>query len=244
MGSNASVAKELCESKPYTDEAHSQPAGREGMVSAVWSQLAKLVLVAHFGAVMAVGVAHAADNNSIHRHDSTEGPKLEEQTIDHYVPVVSMEQTGPLLGRLQAYRVQLFRDGRVIYQGFRDVATLGERQHVVNASEVESLLVKIGGLAFWEAPENQYGVPRSLSPMGWVFTVRSGDTTKTLRIDGRSFSMALLRQVEGVAKTDRWRCPYKNFMQEELCSEMVKLVRSMADKYERSLRTTAEGGKR
>ena len=138
--------------------------------------------------------------------------------VDAYVPVITMEQLGDSQNNLQGYRIQIFKDGRAIYQGWREVRTLGEVNFHIAPEQVQTIQAEFARYKFWEVPEDQYGLPRGLGSQGWLFTLRDERSTKTVRASGSGYIAVLRKIIEDAAKTDRWRCPYVDIRGDEKCA--------------------------
>lgn len=140
--------------------------------------------------------------------------------VDSYVPVITMEQLGDSQNKLQGYRIQIFKDGRVIYQGWREVRTLGEMNFYISPEQVQEIQIEFAKYKFWNVPEDQYGLPRGLGGQGWLFTLRDGKRTKTVRASGSGHIAVLRKIIEDRVKSNRWRCPYEDARGEEKCSSL------------------------
>lgn len=129
---------------------------------------------------------------------------------DFYVPVITFEQIYALSARRQGYRIQIFRDGRAIYHGTRNVKTLGEVYFDIKSEQVTKILEAFERFKFGKVPENLFGTPRSFAPLMLVFSVRQGDDFKTVRLSGYSLGGMLLKVLEDEVMSARWRCPHED----------------------------------
>src|SRR5256885_2055239 len=55
-------------------------------------------------------------------------------------PVVVLERNSDCFGRCPSYELSIFGDGRVVYEGRRNVATLGRRESRVAPQQVTKLV--------------------------------------------------------------------------------------------------------
>lgn len=149
----------------------------------------------------------------------------DEQSTDSFVPVITMEQFYSGATRLQGYRVQIFKDGRGIYHGLRNVKTLGEVRFDLRPEQVEKILGEFEKFKFWRVPESQYGVPRGRAQLNLAFTLRSDDTSKTVRFGGQNHGVMLQKVIDDQVHSEQWRCPYVDDRNVELCASRERYAR-------------------
>ncbi|RYH67599.1 MAG: hypothetical protein EON54_04060 [Alcaligenaceae bacterium] len=70
--------------------------------------------------------------------DSTE--RKFEEVFDAIVPLITVEQVGDRQNLLQGYRVQLFKSGKIIYHGFREVKIIGEVVNTIDQEKIRLVL--------------------------------------------------------------------------------------------------------
>jgi hypothetical protein len=129
------------------------------------------------------------------------------RSIEFYVPVVTMEQIKAAGTFLQGYRVQVYANGTIVYDGLADVKTSGEIRDHVAPDAVQAVLRGFRDYRFWQIPEHQFG---SSSVHSWptlVFTVREGTRSKTVYLAGQDQGLMLRKLVEDLVESHRWRCP-------------------------------------
>lgn len=134
------------------------------------------------------------------------------------VPVIVMEQfyTGPT--RLQGYRVRLFKDGHGYYDGLKNVNTLGQHEFRIKPEEVQQILDDFTKYKFWQVPEDQLGGGDPFAVPVLEFTLRDGNRYKTVRFTGQTHASMLQHVVESRVDSTRWRCPYVDDRNLELCA--------------------------
>lgn len=140
---------------------------------------------------------------AIDRHVRTD------RTVDQLVPVVTVEQLSTFHTVLQGYRLQIFRDGAVLYHGHKDVKTLGEVRFYIKPEQVNKIIEDFRRSMFWMVPEDQYGLlDGAVDAPKRVFTVRDGTNSRTVRFASQNQGVFLLKIVEDEVNTARWRCPF------------------------------------
>ena len=90
----------------------------------------KKILIASLTSLLASLTAHAQQGESMPAPatstpaQSLEQNVLDEQTVDFFIPVITLEQFYSGQTRLQGYRIQIYKDGRGIYHGLQNVKTV------------------------------------------------------------------------------------------------------------------------
>jgi Domain of unknown function (DUF6438) len=139
-------------------------------------------------------------------------------TVDFFVPVITMEQVYSGQTKLQGYRIQIFKDGRGVYHGLKNVQTLGEVRFDIEPQAVQQILDDFRKYKFWDIPADQYGVPKAFAPLALIFTAREGDKTKTVRFSGQDHGGMLVKVIDDQVMSRRWRCPFVDDRNIELCA--------------------------
>ena len=142
------------------------------------------------------------------------------RALDQMVPVLVMEQfyTGPT--RLQGYRVRLFKDGHGYYDGLKHVDTLGQQDFRIKPEEVQQILDDFKKYKFWQVPEDQLGGEHPFAVPMLEFTLRDGNRYKTVKFAGQSHATMLQHVVESRVDSARWRCPYVDDRNIDLCASL------------------------
>lgn len=143
---------------------------------------------------------------------------LTEETVDLNIPVITMEQHYSGQTRLQGYRIQIFKNGSGVYHGLKNVKTLGEVRFNFKPEQVQKILDEFERFKFWRVPEDQYGVPAIHAPLALTFTLRDKTKTKTVRFSGQNHGGMLLKVIDDEVYSSRWRCPYTDDRELELCA--------------------------
>lgn len=150
---------------------------------------------------------------------------LDEKVVDYHVPQIVMEQIHSARTRLPGYRLQIFRDGRVIYHGLKSVKTVGEVQYQLSPAQVRKIEEEFLRLKFWQVPEHQYGVPYPHGALTLRFTLRNGLQERTVRFDGQSHGVMLQHVIESEVGSARWRCPFEDIETgRELCQVQNRFI--------------------
>lgn len=142
--------------------------------------------------------------------------------VDHFIPVVIMEQFYSGSTQLQGYRLQIFKDGQGIYHGLKNVKTLGEVRFRITQEQVQKIQNEFRKYKFWEVPEDQYGLPKGFGVLTLQFTLRDGEKSKTVRFGGERLAGMLQFLVETEANSARWRCPFEDENTRDQCSRLER----------------------
>lgn len=148
------------------------------------------------------------DSDATERSGLLNLPKPDPRAVDFFIPVITMEQFYAPYAKFQGYRIQIFKDGRGIYHGLKNVKTLGEIRFQLKLEEVVEILKEFDRFMFWRVPENQYGLSGGFGVMPWEFTVRDKGNSKTIRFSSQSQAFALQQAIEARVSSEKWRCPY------------------------------------
>ena len=200
-------------------------------------------LIAATAAAIVMPLANAQDAPAssptatfVHPYQQGVDPK----DTEFFIPVVTMEQhyTGPT--RLQGYRIQLFRDGRGIYHGLKNVKTLGEVRFNVEPEQVQEILKEFHKYKFWAVPADEYGSPTGQRNghglLTLEFTLRDGGKSRTVRFGAQDQALFLQWVIEQRAQSARWRCPFVDDRAADLCATKDrKAARSVRVFIEREL---------
>lgn len=145
--------------------------------------------------------------------------------VDHFIPVITMEQfySGPT--QLQGYRIQIFKDGQSIYHGPKNVKTLGEVRFRITREQVQKIQGEFKKYKFWEVPEDQYGLPKGFGVFVLRFTLRDEARTRTVRFGGQPHAVMLLHVIETEVNSAKWRCPFEDEDGREPCSRRDRDVK-------------------
>lgn len=180
-----------------------------------------------FFLLMIVGFSANAQANEQQKGDYP-APILQDSSNDkiidvgHYLPSIEMEQFGLTQTRSQGYRIRIFDDGRVIYDGLKSVKNFGEIISRVSPEQVAKIKSKFAELKFWKIPENQYGIPKGIATLDREFTLRRGLIEKKIRFSGRGLSYMFKKIIEEEVNSAQWRCPALDDRGIELCARDEK----------------------
>jgi TonB family protein len=139
-----------------------------------------------------------------------------------------------------SYRVRIYRNGRVTWNGFNDVAAKGDREALIDAGTADTLLDSFQSEEFWAScsvppppdPKPHTKADAEDDITGMYLAASIGGLTKT--IDERGFNNTYAWSIDRTADTHRWRHvdaatePYDN-MREDLTTPkpgMTLLIRA------------------
>jgi hypothetical protein len=180
-------------------------------------------------ALTVLTISLAAFAQPVGQSTDVEAKQKSARIKDRFVPVVTMEQISAYNTLLQGYRIQVFSDGAVIYDGMKNVKTLGRQRYDIAPERVEKILKGLATYKFWSVPADQYGLNASAEPdaVTHVFTVRIGDKERTVRFGSRTHGLLFKKLIEDEVDSSRFRCPfYDDGGSIELCAAEAKSARS------------------
>lgn len=130
-------------------------------------------------------------------------------------PVITLERT-PCFGSCPSYKVQIFADGRVVYEGKRFVKRKGKAQGRITKTAVQQLVGEFNSLNYVSL-EDEYNPGGPSCPEGWtdypsaITSLQWKGKKKTIRhyhgcrgakvLDQLT---ALENKIDQVANTKRW----------------------------------------
>ncbi len=190
----------------------------------------KKILIASLTSLLASLTAHAQQGESMPAPatstpaQSLEQNVLDEQTVDFFIPVITLEQFYSGQTRLQGYRIQIYKDGRGIYHGLKNVKTIGEVRFNIEREQVQKIFAEFEKYKFWRVPEDQYGIPKGFAPLSLSFTLRIGSASRTVRFSGQNHGGMLQKVIENEVRSAQWRCPHVDDRNIELCASRERYV--------------------
>lgn len=133
--------------------------------------------------------------------------------------VISLERT-QCLGRCPVYKVEIFGDGRVLYEGLDHVKEEGTRESVVSRQDIVKLLEQIYAVRFFEMKDRYANRPVIAESDGMIIegvqvvtdqpaqvvSVRIGDYEKRVvhYYSGPQDLVELINRIDEIAGSDKW----------------------------------------
>ncbi len=136
--------------------------------------------------------------------DSSEGRTADSDTT---TVLITLERT-VCFGFCPEYRLALHGDGRVEYEGIRNVATLGRRTAAINGKEVRILAASLVDSGYFDL-NNRYENRRVTDMPSVLTSVRIGNRVKSISHYMGDFSApeslsAMENAIDSVARSKQW----------------------------------------